>query len=59
MFSRFLRLFFSEEGATSIEYALMTSLIAAAIIASVGTLASRMKSSLNSSSDVINPALSP
>jgi Flp pilus assembly pilin Flp len=59
MFSRILRMFFSEEGATSIEYAVMLSLIAGAIIASVGTLASRVRSSFNASGDVINPALSP
>lgn len=59
MFSRILRIFFSEDGATSIEYAVMLSLIAGAVIASVGTLSSRMKSSFNASGDVINPALSP
>ncbi|MFN7735792.1 MAG: Flp family type IVb pilin [Pirellula sp.] len=59
MISRLLRLLFSEDAATSIEYAVMLSLIAGAIIASVGTLANRMKSSFNASGDVINPALSP
>jgi len=57
--SRILRMVFGEEGATSIEYAVMLSLIAGAIIASVGTLSTRMKSSFNASGDVINPALSP
>lgn len=57
--SRLLRIVFSEDAATSIEYAVMLSLIAGAIIASVGTLANRMKSSFNASGDVINPALSP
>jgi Flp pilus assembly pilin Flp len=59
MISRLLRLLFSEDAATSIEYAVMLSLIAGAIIASIGTLANRMKSSFNASGDVINPALSP
>ena len=59
MFSSMLRMFFSEDGATSIEYAVMLSLIAGAVIASVGTLSSRMKASFNASGDVINPALSP
>ncbi|MBM3964325.1 MAG: Flp family type IVb pilin [Planctomycetes bacterium] len=58
-FSRTLRLVFANDAATSIEYAVMLSLIAGAIIASVGVLATRMKSSFNASGDVINPALSP
>lgn len=46
-----------QEGATAIEYALMASLIAVAVISSVGLLANKTKDSLNSSGDAINPVL--
>jgi pilus assembly protein Flp/PilA len=46
-----------QEGATAIEYALMASLIAVAVIASVGLLANKTKDSFNTSGEAINPVL--
>ncbi|XZE21302.1 Flp family type IVb pilin [Pirellulaceae bacterium SH449] len=46
-----------QEGATAIEYALMASLIAVAVISSVGLLANKTKDSFNTSGDAINPVL--
>jgi len=44
-----------QSAATAIEYALMASLIAVAVISSVGLLATRTKDSLNKTGDAINP----
>ncbi|MFN7845184.1 MAG: Flp family type IVb pilin [Pirellula sp.] len=51
------RLVADQSGATSIEYALMASLIAVAVISSVGVLAAKTKESFDKSGDVINPVL--
>jgi pilus assembly protein Flp/PilA len=53
---RFLR---DEDGPTAVEYAVMVSLIAAAVIVSVGQVAVAMKNSFNSSGAVLNPVLGP
>ena len=54
-----LRFLVDDEGPTAVEYAVMLSLIAGAVIASVGQLAVATKSNLNSSSSAINSAMSP
>lgn len=63
MRSRFLERFraflHDEDGPTAVEYAVITSLIAVAVIASVGQVAAVTKSSFNSSGSAINGALSP
>ncbi|MCU0711517.1 MAG: Flp family type IVb pilin [Pirellula sp.] len=51
------RLLADQSGATAIEYALMASLIAVAVISSVGLLATRTRESFNKSGDAINPVL--
>jgi pilus assembly protein Flp/PilA len=51
------RLIADQSGATAIEYALMASLIAVAVISSVGLLATRTQESFNKSGDAINPVL--
>ncbi|XZE34456.1 Flp family type IVb pilin [Pirellulaceae bacterium SH501] len=53
------RFFRDEAGATAIEYAVMLSLIAVAVIASVGQVATATKNSFNSSGDAVNAALGP
>ena len=57
--NRVLRFLVDDEGPTAVEYAVMLSLIAGAVIASVGQLAVATKSNLNSSSSAINSAMSP
>ena len=54
-----LRFLVDDEGPTAVEYAVMLSLIAGAVIASVGQLAVATKSNFNSSSSAINSAMSP
>jgi len=56
---RFSRFMGEEDGPTAIEYALMVSLIAVAVIASVGQVAAVTKSTFNSSGSAIGSALSP
>ncbi|MFY7876611.1 MAG: Flp family type IVb pilin [Pirellula sp.] len=57
-FSKSLRRFLrDEDGPTAVEYAVMVSLIAAAVIASVGQVAVGMKNSFNASGAVLNPVL--
>ena len=51
------RLVADQSGATAIEYALMASLIAVAVISSVGLLATKTKESFDNSGDAINPIL--
>ena len=51
------RLVVDQSGATAIEYALMASLIAVAVISSVGFMATKTKESFNNSGDAINPVL--
>ncbi|MCU0716378.1 MAG: Flp family type IVb pilin [Pirellula sp.] len=48
-----------EAGATAIEYAVMLSLIAVAVIASVGQVATATKNSFDTSGEAVNAALSP
>ena len=57
--NRVLRFLVDDEGPTAVEYAVMLSLIAGAVIASVGQLAVATKSNFNSSSSAINSAMSP
>lgn len=59
MFRRLRSFLQSDDGPTAVEYAVLLSLICGAVLASVGTLANAMKDSYNSSSTVINGALSP
>lgn len=47
------------EGATAIEYAVMASLIAVAVIASVGQVAVATRNTFNTSGNAVNGALSP
>lgn len=49
--------FRKEEGATSIEYAVMLSLICGAIISSVGVLSTAMRDSFNRSGNAVNSVL--
>ncbi|MEQ1829269.1 MAG: Flp family type IVb pilin [Pirellula sp.] len=56
---RFKEFLHDEDGPTAVEYAVMVSLIAVAVIASVGQVATATKNSFNSSGSVINGALSP
>jgi Flp pilus assembly pilin Flp len=51
------RLLGDEEGATTIEYAVMVSLIGAAVIASVGQVATATKNTFNTSGSAINGVL--
>jgi pilus assembly protein Flp/PilA len=55
-FKEFLR---EEDGPTAVEYAVMVSLIAVAVIASVGQVATETKNSFNASGTAVNAALSP
>lgn len=55
-FKHFLR---EDDGPTAIEYAVMVSLIAVAVIASVGQVATATKNSLNASGNQLGNALSP
>jgi pilus assembly protein Flp/PilA len=55
-FKEFLR---EEDGPTAIEYAVMVSLIAVAVIASVGQVATATKNSFDTSGAAVNSALSP
>ena len=48
-----------ESGPTAVEYAVMVSLIAGAVIASVGQMSLATRDSLNSSGSAINAAMSP
>ncbi len=57
MLRRFREFLKSEDGPTAVEYAVMLTLIGGAVIASVGTLASSMSDSFNSSGAVITTAL--
>ena len=54
---RIWRLLADQSGATSIEYALMASLIAVAVISSVGLVASRTRDTFNNAGAAINPIL--
>ena len=54
-----LRFLADDEGPTAVEYAVMLSLIAGAVIASVGQLAVATKSNFDSSGSAINSAMSP
>ena len=56
---RFKLFLHEEDGPTAIEYALMVSLIAVAVIASVGQVANQTKNTFNTSGTAINTALSP
>ena len=57
-FSKSLRRFLrDEDGPTAVEYAVMVSLIAAAVIASVGQVAVALKKSFNDTGAVVNPVL--
>jgi pilus assembly protein Flp/PilA len=47
----------NQEGATAIEYAVMASLIAVAVIASVGLVASRTRDTFNTAGAAINPVI--
>lgn len=51
------RLLGDEEGATSIEYAVMVSLIGAAVIASVGQVVTATRNTFNTSGNAINGVL--
>jgi pilus assembly protein Flp/PilA len=55
-FKEFLR---DDDGPTAVEYAVMVSMIAMAVIASVGQVATATKNSFNSSGAAVNSALSP
>jgi pilus assembly protein Flp/PilA len=55
-FKEFLR---DDDGPTAVEYAVMVSMIAMAVIASVGQVATATKNSFNSSGTAVNSALSP
>lgn len=46
-----------DDGATSIEYAVVLSLICGALIASVGVMSNAMRDSFNTSGNVINAVL--
>jgi Flp pilus assembly pilin Flp len=48
-----------EDGATSIEYAVMLSLICGAVIGSVGVLSNAMRDSFNKSGTAVNNVLGP
>ena len=48
-----------DEGPTAVEYAVMLALIAGALLASVGQLATATKSNFDSSGTAINSAMSP
>lgn len=48
-----------EDGATSIEYAVMLSLICGAVIGSVGVLSNSLRDSFNKSGNAVNNVLGP
>lgn len=54
---RFFMFLRDDEGATSIEYAVVLSLICGALIASVGVMSNAMRDSFNYSGNVINTVL--
>lgn len=55
-FREFLR---DDDGPTAVEYAVMVAMIAVAVIASVGQVATATKNSFDSSGTSVNSALNP
>ena len=56
---RLRRLLVDDDGPTAVEYAVMVSLIAGAVVVSVNQLSTATKNSFNSSGAAINGVLSP
>ena len=59
LLNRVRSLLIEDEGPTAVEYAVMLALIAGALIASVGQLATATKSNFDASGTAINSAMSP
>lgn len=57
LIQRIRALFHNDDGATSIEYAVMLSLICGTLIASVGVLSDAIKDSFNASGSAINSVI--
>jgi pilus assembly protein Flp/PilA len=55
-FKHFLR---DDDGPTAVEYAVMVSLIAVAVISSVGQVANATKNTFNAAGNQLVPALTP
>ena len=59
LLNRIRSLLIEDEGPTAVEYAVMLALIAGALLASVGQLATATKGNFDASGTAINSAMSP